>query len=151
MCSQLSGEGIEISTPSQQGIHTALFKRTAEVKQHLVSTHHCEKQSLHFDGKQIQGIEHQVVVIKNETKEIKLTVLQLKDGTAVTIAKEIQGVLDEFNLWGSVLMLIADMTSVNSGKKTKVIISLQQMFKKNGSPDPSLSVASTMYLIAFFT
>ena len=33
-------------------------------------------------------------------------------------------------------MLIADMTSVNTGKKTKVVIQLQQMLKKNESPRP---------------
>ncbi|QQP32953.1 Uncharacterized protein FKW44_024153 [Caligus rogercresseyi] len=73
VCRQLSGEGIEIRTPT-------LYRRAAEVKQHLVSTLHREKWSLHFDGKKINGIEHQAVVLKNEAKEIKLTVLQLKDG-----------------------------------------------------------------------
>ena len=100
----------------------------------MISTLHREKWSLHFDGKRIQGIEHQSVVLKSEAKKIKLIVLQLKDDTAATIAKRIQGVLDEFNLWGSVLMLIANTTSVNTGKKIGVIIRLQQMFEKNGSP-----------------
>ncbi|QQP40599.1 Uncharacterized protein FKW44_014704, partial [Caligus rogercresseyi] len=136
VCRQLSGEGIEIRTPSQPGIHKALYRRAAEVKQHLVSTLHQEKWSLHFDGKKINGIEHQAVVLKNEAKEIKLTVLQLKDGTAATIAKGLQDVLQEFNLWGSILMIIADTTSVNTGKKSGVVIRLQQMFEKNGSHRP---------------
>ena len=76
------------------------------------------------------------MILKNEAKEIKLTVLQLKDGTAATIPKGIQGVLDGFNLYGSVLMLIADTTSVNTRKKTGVVIRLQQMFEKNGRPRP---------------
>ncbi|QQP49929.1 Uncharacterized protein FKW44_010757, partial [Caligus rogercresseyi] len=121
---------------SQPGIHKALYRRAAEVKQHLVSTLHQEKWSLHFDGKKINGIEHQTVVLKNEAKEIKLTVLQLKDGTAATIAKGLQDVLQEFNLLGSILMIIADTTSVNTGKKSGVVIQLQQMFEKNGSPRP---------------
>ncbi|QQP39618.1 Hypothetical protein FKW44_020559 [Caligus rogercresseyi] len=33
------------------GIHKALYRRAAEVKQLLVSTLHQEKWSLHFDGK----------------------------------------------------------------------------------------------------
>lgn len=136
VCRQLSGEGIEIPTPSQPGIHKALYRRAAEVKQHLVSTLHQEKWSLHFDGKKIHGIEHQAVVLKNEAKEINLTVLQLKDSTAATIAKGLQDVLQEFNLWGSILMIIADTTSVNTGKKSGVVIRLQQMFEKNGSPRP---------------
>ena len=106
LCHQLSGEGIEILTPSQQGIHKTLFKRVVEVKQHLVITLHCEKWSLHFNGKQIHGIEHQAVVLKNKAKEIKLNMLQLKDGTAATIAKGIQGILDEFNLGDQFLCLL---------------------------------------------
>ena len=125
LCRQLSSEGIEILIPSQKRIHKALFKRAAEVKQHLVCTLHREKWSLHFDGKQIQGIEYQAVVLKNETKKIKLILLQLKDSTAATIAKEIQGVLDEFILWRSVLMLIADTTNVNTRKKPGVVVRLQ--------------------------
>ncbi|QQP39678.1 Uncharacterized protein FKW44_013477, partial [Caligus rogercresseyi] len=121
VCRQLSGEGIEIRIPT-------LYRRAAEVKQHLVSTLHQEKWSLHFDGKKINRIEHQA--------EIKLTVLQLKDGTAATIAKGLQDVLQEFNLWGSILMIIADTTGVNTGKKSGVVIRLQQMFEKNGSPRP---------------
>ena len=60
----------------------------------------------------------------------------MKDGTTATIAKGIQGFLEEFNLWGSVLMLIADTKNVNTGKKTEVVIWVQQMFEKNGSPRP---------------
>ena len=76
------------------------------------------------------------MIRKNEAKEIKFIMLQLKDGAAATIAKGIQDVLDEFNLWGLVLMLIVDTTSVNTGKKTGVVIWLQQTFEKNGSPRP---------------
>ena len=43
LCRHRSGEGIEIPTPSQQGIHKILFKKAAEVRQHLVSTLHREK------------------------------------------------------------------------------------------------------------
>ena len=137
LCHQLSGEGIDIPTPSQQGIHKALLEEAEQLKQHLISTLHREKWSLHFDGKRIQGIEYQAVVLKNAATEIKLAVLQLKDGTAATIAKGIQGVLDNFNLWGSILMIVADTTSVNTGKKTGVVVRLQQMFEENGSYRPT--------------
>lgn len=136
VCRQLSSEGMEIPTPSQPGIQKAIYRRAAEVRQHLIDTLHQEKWSLHFDGKKLNGVEHQAVVLKNEAREIKLAVLQLKDGTAATIAKGLQGVLQDFNLWGSVHMIIADTTSVNTGKKTGVVVQLQQMFEKNGSPRP---------------
>jgi hypothetical protein len=82
VCRQLSGEGIEIPTPCQSAILKAMYTRAAQVKKHLVSTLHLEKWSIHFDGKHIEGFEYQAVVLKNEGKEIKLTVLKLKDGKA---------------------------------------------------------------------
>ena len=136
VCRQLSNEGIEIPTPSQPGIHKAIFRRAAEVRRHLVDTLHQENWSLHFDGKKMNGIEHQAMVLKNEAREIKLAVLQLKDGTAATIAAGLEVVLQDFNLWRSVKMIIADTTSVNTGKKTGIVVRLQQMFAKHDSPIP---------------
>src|SRR5206468_1821949 len=49
VCRQLSGEGIEIPTPSQSAIHKAIYTRAAQVKKHLVSTLHLEKWRIHFD------------------------------------------------------------------------------------------------------
>ena len=43
VCRQLSGEGIEISTPCHSAIHKAIYTRAAQVKKHLVSTLHLEK------------------------------------------------------------------------------------------------------------
>lgn len=136
VCRQLSGEGIEIPTPSQSAIHKAIYTRAAQVKKHLVSTLHLEKWSIHFDGKHIEGIEYQAVVLKNEAKEIKLTALKLKDGKAQTIAEGLQDVLEEFNLWGSIVMIVADTTSVNTGKRTGVVVRLQEMFEEKGHPKP---------------
>ena len=53
VCRQLSGEGIKGAAPSQPAIHKAIYKRAAEVKQHLMNTLHLEKWSLHFDGKHL--------------------------------------------------------------------------------------------------
>jgi hypothetical protein len=136
VCRQLSGEGIEIPTPCQSAILKAMYTRAAQVKKHLVSTLHLEKWSIHFDGKHIEGFEYQAVVLKNEGKEIKLTVLKLKDGKAQTIAEGLQDVLEEFNLWGSIVMIVADTTSVNTGKKTGVVVRLHQMFEEKGYHKP---------------
>ena len=126
--------GIEIPTPCQSAINKAIYTRAAQVKKHLVSTFHLEKWSIHFDGKHIEGFEYQAVVLKNESKEIKLTALKLKDGKAQTIAEGLQDVLEEFNLWGSVVMIVTDTTNVNTGKKTEVVVQLQQMFEEKGHP-----------------
>ena len=76
------------------------------------------------------------MVLKNEAKEIKLTALKLKDGKAQTIAEGFQDVLEEFNLWGSIVMIVADTTSVNTGKRTGVVVRLQEMFEEKGHPKP---------------
>ena len=136
VCRQLSGEGIEIPTPCQSAIHKAIYTRAAQVNKHLVSTLHLKKWSIHFDGKHIEGFEYQAVVLKNESKEIKLTALKLKDGKAQTNVEGLQDVLEDFNLWGSVVMIVADTTNVNTGKKTNVIVRLQQMFEEKGHPKP---------------
>lgn len=136
VCRQLSGEGIEIPTPSQSAIHKAIYTRAAQLKNHLVSTLHLEKWSLHFDGKHIHGIEYQAVLLKNEANEIKLTAIKLKDGKAQTIAEGLQYVLEEFNLWGSIVMIVADTTSVNTGKRSGVVVRLQEMFEEKGYPKP---------------
>ncbi len=136
VCRQLSDEGIKIPTLCQSAIYKAIYTRAAQVKNHLVSTLFLEKWSIHFDGKHVDGFEHQAVVLKNETKEIKLAALRLKDGKAATIAEGLQGVLEEFKLWESILMIVADTTSVNTGKKTGVVVRLQQMFEEKGHPKP---------------
>ena len=95
---------------------------------------HLEKWSIHFDGKYIDSFEYQAVVLKNEAKEIKLSALKLKAGKAQTIAETLQDVLEEFDLWGSIVMTVADITSVNTGKKTGIVVRLQQMFEEKGHP-----------------
>ena len=107
VCRQLSGE--EIPTPCQSAIHRAIYPRVSQ-KKHLVSTLHLEKWSIHFDDKHIEGFEYQAVVLKNESKEIKLTALKLKHGKTQTIAEGLQDVLEELNLWGSDVMIVPDTT-----------------------------------------
>src|SRR5206468_88465 len=124
------------SQPRQSAIHKAIYTRAAQVKKYLVSTLHLEKWSIHFDGKHIEGIEYQAVVLNNEAKEMKLTALKLKDGKAQTIAEGLQDVLEEFNLWGSIVMIVTDTTSVDTGKRTGVVVRLQEMFEEKGHPKP---------------
>ena len=102
-CANNSSDGIEIPTPCQSGIHKAIYKRAAQLKEHLVSTLYLEKWSLHFDDKRIEGFEYQAVVLKNDKKELKLAALKLNDGKTGTIAEALRDVLDEFRLWKSIL------------------------------------------------
>ncbi|GLV43313.1 hypothetical protein CBL_03856 [Carabus blaptoides fortunei] len=68
--------------------------------------------------------------------EIRLIALKLKAGKAQTIAEGLQDVLEESNLWGSIVMIVADTTSVNTCKKTGVVVRLQQLFEEKGHPKP---------------
>jgi len=80
---------------------------------------------LHFDGKHIEESEYQVVVLKNERTEVKLDKLHLKHGKADTISEGIAKVLNECNLWTTIKMIVADTTSVNTGRKSGVVVQLQ--------------------------
>ena len=83
---------------------------------------------MYFDAKHIKGFEYQAVVLKKEAKEIKLTALKLKYGKSQTITQGLLDVLEEFNLWGSIVMIVANTISVNTKKKTGVVVWLHQMF-----------------------
>ena len=131
-----SRDGIDIPTPSQAAIYKSTFKEAAKLKEEIIEKLLMEQWSLHFDGKRIEENEYQVVVLKNERTEVKLAALLLKDGKAETIAEGIAKVLDEYNLWNAIKMIVADTTSVNTGKKSGVVVKLQQMFSEKGVTKP---------------
>lgn len=95
-----------------------------------------ETWSLHFDGKKIGKKEYQAIVLKNSEREIKLAALELEDGKAETIANGISDVIEDFNLWHSIQMIVADTTSVNTGKKNGVVVRIQQKFTDKGFEAP---------------
>ena len=97
---------------------------------------HKDSWSLHFDGKHLEGREYQAVVLKNPDSEIKLAALDLNDGKAESIANGISDVIDEYKLWGSVNMIVADTTNVNTGKQSGVVVRLQRMFTSRGHQAP---------------
>lgn len=137
ICNQLSRDGIKIPTPSQPAIYKATFREAAKLKKEMIQNLKSEQWSLHFDGKHIDKNEYQVVVLKNEKREIKLDALCLKDGKAATITTGLVSVINEFDLWFSVKILISDTTSVNTGKKAGVIVKLQKLFLEKGAEKPT--------------
>lgn len=136
ICKQLSRDGINIPTPSQAAIHKSTFKEAGKVKEEMIKNLQNEKWSLHFDGKHIEDTEYQVVVLKNEKTEVKLAALTLKDSKAATIAEGIVQVIEEYNLWNAVNMIVSDTTSVNTGKKNGVVVKLQKLFADKGISVP---------------
>lgn len=97
---------------------------------------HKSSRCLHFDGKIINRKEHQVVVLKNEVKEVRLAVFVLPDGKSPIITAAIHKVLEEYSLWPAIKMIVSDTTNVNTGCKSGVIVTLQKQFVKHGEPAP---------------
>ncbi|CAI9716102.1 Hypothetical predicted protein [Octopus vulgaris] len=91
----------------------------------MEKTLHLENWPLQFDGKRIDDQEYQVLVLKNEQREVKLEALQLRNGKTDTDVKGITAVLDEYNLWNCVKMIVADTSNVNTGKRNGIVIHLQ--------------------------
>ena len=67
---------------------------------------------------------------------MKSAALCLQDGKAKTITDGISTVLEEYNLWSAVKMIVADTTSVNTGKKNGAVVRLQQRFTAKGFDKP---------------
>ena len=110
ICKQLAPHGINIPTPSQAGVYKSVFKEASKLKKEMSSLD-TEQWSLHFDEKSLKENKYQVAVLKNERMEVKLAALCLKDGKAETITNGISKVLEEYNLWSAVKMIVADTTS----------------------------------------
>lgn len=47
--------------------------------------------------------------------------------------------LDEYNAWNSVRMIVSDMTTVNTGRKSGVVIR-RQTISKNGLEEPQFII-----------
>jgi len=69
--------GFDVTTLSQQRVHMAAIKRRTEVRNMYINELKDSNWSLNFDGKVIKGVEHQVFVLKNSIREIKLKPLIL--------------------------------------------------------------------------
>ena len=92
--------------------------------------------ALHFDGKRIKNREYQVVILKSETKEIKLDILCLNDGKSETISQALEEVISEYDLWNCIKMIICDTTNVNTGRTNGVVVRLQRLFEGKGLEKP---------------
>ena len=135
VCKTLSESGVSIPTPSQSGVYRAVMRKE-ELKKHFVENFRHENWCLHFDRKTIQKKEYQVVVLKNENKEIRLAVVELANGKGKTIFDGIKAILDEYNLWSSIKMIVSDTTAANTGKSLGGVTLLQNHFEHIGQEKP---------------
>ena len=136
VCKTLAKSGISLPTPSQSGVYKATMKAGERLKQHYKETLRNETWSLHFDGKHIKKREYEVVVLKNENREVKLSVLELINAKGETIFNGIKTVLDEYDLWPAIKIIISDTTSANTGKFLGAVTRLQNHFVQLGLQKP---------------
>ena len=109
VCKTLSESGVSIPTLSQSGINRAVIKK--ELKKHFVENLRHVNWCLHFDGKTIQKKEYQVVVLKNANREIRLAVVELVNGKGRTIFDGIKVMLDQYDLWSLVKIIVSNTTA----------------------------------------
>ena len=136
VCKTLQQDGVTISSPTASGVHKAVINRAYAVKNDIKQAISKETWALHFDGKRVKGVEHQVVVLKNKQKEVRLAALVLPDGKGKTISDAIAEIIEEYRAWPYIKMLISDSTNANTGRKKGVITLLQTMFFEKGFPRP---------------
>jgi len=133
---QLAEEGVNVPTPSQSGIWRRVIEDAKAVKKKLKEIISKEEFCLHFDGKRIDSKEFQVVCLKNSARSLNLGVLACSSGSAEDIFTPMKALLDEYDAWRSVKMIISDTTAVNTGHQSGVIIRLQRQFKQLGLEEP---------------
>lgn len=136
VCMQIKEEGINLPTPTQAGIYKATFKEIENMKIKLKEILKLDEWVLHFDGKIINKKERQVIVVKNSTKEYRLAVVTLENGRSNTIYCALKEVLNDYDLWGYVKMIISDTCNVNIGNKTGVVVQAQRDFIAQGYDAP---------------
>jgi len=72
-----------------------------------------------------------VLVLKYEQREVKLQALGLPDWKADPVFNGIVAVLDKYNSWESIKMIVADTTYVNTGRRNGIVSQLQHFFQNN--------------------
>ena len=95
---------------------------------------------MHFDGKRLptgkgnikQQEEYQVIFLQSPTKEIKLGVIRCESGSAENIFKGIRTIIDDYDAWSSIKMIICDTAVVNTGHKNGDVVRIQQKMLQMG-------------------
>ena len=123
VCSILSNFGKSIHFPSQSTISKKSLNDNKKID---------EKTKIQVEKKHQFSLHFELIIIgsQNEDKTVKLTCKFCKKGSAAEIYEQITIVLDEFNSWNKIRMIICDTTAVNSGQKSSVVMILQEEFKK---------------------
>jgi len=133
----LSEHGHNVSVPSQSGIWRRVIREGRAMKMKIIRKLEMRDQyCLQFDGKRMHGEEYQVVLLKNVSTEIKLGVVRCKSGSAKDIYNEIHQLIEEYDAWKNIGMVICDTTAVNTGSSKGIVKLIQDDVTSKGFRKP---------------
>ena len=92
--------------------------------------------SLHFNGKRLVKHEYQVVCLKSATRYIRLGVARCENGSSQDIYDALEKVIDEYDAWSSIKMIICDTTAENTGRSNGVVARIQRAMNGKGLDMP---------------
>jgi len=137
VCKSLAEEGVSLPTPTQSGVWRGVIRLAEKKKGEIKSLLKEEKDyCLHFDGKRLAKQEYQVICIKNATRDIRLGVVRCKSGSSKDIYDALEKVLDEYDAWSSIRMIVCDTTAVNTGRSNGVVSRIQRTMNEKGLDAP---------------
>ena len=137
VCTSLAEDGISIPTPSQSGVWRAVIRSGEGAKPKIKSFLQDEQQfCLHFDGKRIANREYQVVILKSSLRELRLGVLKCESGSSQDIFTPLKSLLNEFDAWKNIKMIVCDTTAVNTGRVNGIVQKLKTEMVTRGFDEP---------------
>ena len=74
--------------------------------------------------------------LQNENRIINLGILTCKNGSSRAIFEEIKTLMDEYDAWKSIKMIICDTTAINTGKENGVVVKFQKAVSEKGYEKP---------------
>ena len=135
ICKSLK-DGVDIALLTQVGVWKHVIKEAEPKNVNIKAILQSETFCLHFDGKVILKTEYQVVCLQNEDRLINLGILTCKNGSSRAIFKEIKTLMDEYDVWKSIKMIVCDTTAVNTGKENGVVVNFQKAMSEKGYEKP---------------
>ncbi|KAG0724778.1 hypothetical protein GWK47_004959 [Chionoecetes opilio] len=77
-----------------------------------------------------------VVCLKSATREIKLGVVRCKSGSSQDVYDALEKIIDEYDAWSSIKMILCDTTTVNTGRSNGVVVIIQRAMVGKGLEMP---------------
>ena len=126
ICKLLIEDGVDIALLTQVGVWKHVIKKAERKKVNIKAILQSETICLHFDGKVVLKTEYQIVCLQNENRIISLEIFTCKNGSSRAIFEEIKTLMDKYDAWKSIKMIICDTTAVNTGKENGVVVKFQK-------------------------